>query len=111
MKDYQGEQILVVTRQLFDNLSDFQGINTDVARYLPSLLNPENNFFMDRGAAEDDPPINSSSLIVFLESRMSKAIDTFITPVVNQVASPAFTHRYLLALVAISTPWINAKTI
>ena len=55
MKDYQGEQILVVTRQLFDNLSDFQGINTDVERYLPSLLNPENNFFMDRGEAEDDP--------------------------------------------------------
>lgn len=55
MKDYQGEQILVVTRELFDELGDFQGINTEIARYLPSLLNPENNFFMDRGAAEEDP--------------------------------------------------------
>ncbi len=55
MKDYQGEQILVVTRELFNNLGDFQGINTDMDRYLPSLLHPENNFFMDRGAAEDDP--------------------------------------------------------
>lgn len=54
-KDYQGEQILVVTRALFDSLGDFQGINTEVDQYLPSLLNPENNFFMDRGAAEDDP--------------------------------------------------------
>ncbi|BDS05604.1 phosphoesterase [Oceaniferula spumae] len=55
MKDYKGEEILVVTRALFDSLGDFQGINTDVDHYLPSLLNPENNFFMDRGAAEDDP--------------------------------------------------------
>ncbi|MDG1357762.1 MAG: hypothetical protein P8P36_06175 [Akkermansiaceae bacterium] len=55
MKDYQGEQILVVTRELFDNLGDFQGINTDTQRYLPSLLNPENNLFLDRAAAEDDP--------------------------------------------------------
>ncbi len=54
-KDYQGEQILVVTRALFDSLGDFQGINTEVDQYLPSLLNPENNFFMDRGAAEEDP--------------------------------------------------------
>ena len=55
MKDYQGEQILVVTRELFNNLGDFQGIHTNTEDYLPALLNPENNFFMDRGAAEDDP--------------------------------------------------------
>lgn len=55
MKDYQGEQILVITRELFDNLGEFQGINTNIDAYLPSLLNPENNFFMDRGAAENDP--------------------------------------------------------
>ncbi|MGB0992347.1 MAG: hypothetical protein ACPG32_07740 [Akkermansiaceae bacterium] len=55
MKDYKGEQILVVTRALFDELGDFQGINADVENYLPTLLNPQNNFFMDRGAAEEDP--------------------------------------------------------
>lgn len=55
MKDYQGEEILVVTRELFDKLGDFQGIHTEVGRYLPELLHPSNNFFMDRGAAEDDP--------------------------------------------------------
>ena len=54
-KDYQGEEILVVTRALLDELGDFQGINTDVEHYLPMLLDPSNNFFMDRGAAEDDP--------------------------------------------------------
>ncbi|MGJ8676443.1 MAG: hypothetical protein ACSHX0_02890 [Akkermansiaceae bacterium] len=55
MKDYQGEQILVVTRNLLDGLGDFQGINTEVEHYLPVLLDPSNNFFMDRGAAENDP--------------------------------------------------------
>lgn len=55
MKDYKGEEILVVTRTLFDEIGDFQGINTSVDQYLPILLNPANNFFTDRAAAEEDP--------------------------------------------------------
>ena len=55
MKDYKGEQILVVKRALFDQLGSFQGINTDIEKYYSALLDPSNNLFMDRGAAEDDP--------------------------------------------------------
>jgi len=55
MSKYAGEQILVVKRKLFDELGDFQGICTNTDAYLPALLNPENNFFMDRAVAEDDP--------------------------------------------------------
>ncbi len=55
MKDYKGEQILVVKRELFDSLGSFQGINTDVENYYSTLLDPANNFFMDRAAAENDP--------------------------------------------------------
>jgi len=55
MRDYKGEKVLVVKRELFDSLGSFQGTNTDVDGYLPQLINPENNFFMDRGEAEDDP--------------------------------------------------------
>lgn len=55
MKNYNGEQILVVKRELFDSLGAFQGISIEVENYLPQLINPENNFFMDRGEAEDDP--------------------------------------------------------
>ncbi len=55
MKDYKGEQILVVQRALFDNLGAFQGINTDVEKYHAALLNPANNFFIDRALAEEDP--------------------------------------------------------
>jgi predicted NUDIX family phosphoesterase len=55
MRDYQGEEILVISRQLFDELGAFQGIKTDVDGYLETILDPANNFFMDRGKAEDDP--------------------------------------------------------
>lgn len=55
MKDYKGEEILVIPRSLFDELGSFQGIETDVDRYLDAILDPKNNFFMDRGEAEEDP--------------------------------------------------------
>ncbi len=55
MSKYAGEQILVVTRSLFDQLGSFQGINTNIDLYLPTFLNPANNFFMDRAVAEEDP--------------------------------------------------------
>jgi predicted NUDIX family phosphoesterase len=55
MSKYNGEEILVVPRGLFDELGAFQGISTDVDHYMATLLDPKNNFFMDRAAAEDDP--------------------------------------------------------
>lgn len=55
MRDYKGEEILVISRELFDELGSFQGIETDVVRYLEAILDPANNFFMDRAEAEEDP--------------------------------------------------------
>ena len=55
MKDYGGEQVLVVTRDLLEQLGTFQGIRTDVAAAVAVLLDPANHFFMDRAAAELDP--------------------------------------------------------
>lgn len=52
MKD---EMILVVRRALFEQLGAFQGVNFEVARYLPVLLDRANNFFTPRAAAESDP--------------------------------------------------------
>jgi predicted NUDIX family phosphoesterase len=52
MKD---EMILVVRRTLFDQLGAFQGLNFQVGRYLPALLDRANNFFTARPAAETDP--------------------------------------------------------
>ncbi len=55
MRDYKGEEILVIPRELFDSLGSFQGIQTDVLRYLEAILDPAHNFFMDRAKAEEDP--------------------------------------------------------
>jgi predicted NUDIX family phosphoesterase len=52
---YQGEEILVVPRALFDDLGAFQGFQSDWDPYFNTLLDPDNNFFMDRAEAEDDP--------------------------------------------------------
>lgn len=49
------EHVLVIKRSLFDSLGSFQGFCGEADRYLPSFLNPANNFFMERPAAEQDP--------------------------------------------------------
>lgn len=51
------EMILVVRRSLLEQLGVFQGLNFDVARYLPVLLARENNFFTLRPPAETDPSL------------------------------------------------------
>jgi predicted NUDIX family phosphoesterase len=51
------EMILVVRRELFDRLGAFQGLNFEVDRCLPALLDRANNFFTPRGPAETDPSL------------------------------------------------------
>lgn len=54
MKD---EMILVVRRALFEELGAFQGLNFEIGRYLPALLDRGNNFFTQRAPAELDPSL------------------------------------------------------
>jgi predicted NUDIX family phosphoesterase len=49
------EMVLVVRRALLEKLGIFQGLNFNVEHYLPALLSRENNFFMERSRAEQDP--------------------------------------------------------
>jgi len=51
------EQILVIRRELFDRIGSFQGLCPEVDRYLHSFLLKENNFFVPRSMAEDDPSL------------------------------------------------------
>lgn len=51
------EQVLVVRRELFDRLGSFQGLSTEVDRYLTEFLKKENNFFSPRSSAENDPSL------------------------------------------------------
>ena len=52
---YEDESVLVIKRELFDEIGTFQGISTEIDNYLPVFLNPSNNFFIHRELAEDDP--------------------------------------------------------
>ena len=49
------EMVLAVRRTLFDQLGEFQGLNFEVERYLPAFLARENNLFLPREQAENDP--------------------------------------------------------
>jgi predicted NUDIX family phosphoesterase len=51
------EQILVVRRDLFDQLGVFQGLTQDLDKYLPTFLDGKNNFFTPRGPAETNPAL------------------------------------------------------
>jgi len=55
MPNHTGEQVLVVSRSLFDDLGAFDGIRTGIESAVATLLDPANHFFLDRAAAEDDP--------------------------------------------------------
>lgn len=49
------ENVLVFPRSIFEQLGVFQGFQTDVDRYLPTILDPRNNRFMARAEAETNP--------------------------------------------------------
>lgn len=55
MSRYEDENVLVVSRDLFDRLGAFEGICLEPDRYLPTMLDPANNYFLSRDLAEDDP--------------------------------------------------------
>lgn len=49
------ELVLCVPRTLFDEIGAFQGVQADVARYIPRLLDPQHTRFIPRPQAENDP--------------------------------------------------------
>src|SRR5438552_16771530 len=52
---YPGENVLVIRRNLFDQVGSFQGLNFKPEKYLNLLLSRGNNFFFPRVQAENDP--------------------------------------------------------
>lgn len=49
------ENVLVVRRELFDQLGSFQGLNFEPQKYLEAFLSRGNNFFLRRAEAESNP--------------------------------------------------------
>lgn len=53
---YKGEKVLVVRRSVLDRIGTFQGFkNKDLEYGIQQLLNENNDFFLDRDLAENDP--------------------------------------------------------
>jgi len=52
---YADENVLVISRSLFDELGAFEGMNLDPGKYLPAIMDPANNHFLGRDEAEHDP--------------------------------------------------------
>src|SRR5207247_5249812 len=50
-----NENVLVVRRELFDQLGSFQGLNFEPQKYLDAFLSRGNNFFLPRPEAETNP--------------------------------------------------------
>jgi predicted NUDIX family phosphoesterase len=50
-----NENILVVKRELFDELGGFQGLNFEPEKYLKAILSRRSNFFVPRPEAETNP--------------------------------------------------------
>jgi predicted NUDIX family phosphoesterase len=56
MSKYAGEEVLVVKRDLLEQLGMFEGFRTsEIDSAVEALLDPKTHFFMDRAVAEEDP--------------------------------------------------------
>lgn len=55
MSRYRGEQVLVVPREVFEEVGAFQGIRLNPQDYLSAFLRPGVARFMDRELAEESP--------------------------------------------------------
>ena len=55
MSTVAEEQVLVVPTSEFHALGHFQGFSSDIAKYLPALLDSEQLSYRPRGEMEQDP--------------------------------------------------------
>jgi predicted NUDIX family phosphoesterase len=68
MSNPPNENVLVVKRELFDELGSFQGLSFEPEKYLKAILSRGSNFFISRPEAETNPSykqIIPYALIVF----------------------------------------------
>lgn len=51
----EEENILVVPRSVLEKIGPFQGLSLETGKYMTAFLDPANNLFLPRSAAESDP--------------------------------------------------------
>ena len=77
MSTVELEQVLVVPTQLFHDLGHFQGFNSDVEKYLPTLLDPANTSYRPRGEMEQDPSFKQLIPYVIFRFQNEQGIQLF----------------------------------
>lgn len=70
------QQVLVFETEVLKQLGAFQGYSLDVDAYLPTLLDPGNNRFMDRRAAELDP--RYKQMIPYVVLRFGDSVFSYV---------------------------------
>ena len=70
------QQVLVFETEILRKLGAFQGYSLDVDAYLPTLLDPGNNRFMDRQAAEQDP--RYKQIIPYVVLRFGDSVFSYV---------------------------------
>ncbi len=75
-RDALKEHVLVFERGLLQNLGPFQGLSTDVERYLSSILKEGNSHFVSRTSAESNP--NLKQLIPYVILRFEDQVFHYI---------------------------------
>lgn len=70
------QMVLVFEAAIIEHLGKFQGYTLEVERYLPTILNPTNLFFMHRNAAEHDP--RYKQLIPYVVLRFRDSVFSYV---------------------------------
>ncbi|WP_146677805.1 phosphoesterase [Pirellula sp. SH-Sr6A] len=63
----KDEEVLVVPARLLDELGSFSGFQHNVDRYLPAILDRNNQSFLPRSMVEDDPSFKQLIPYIILE--------------------------------------------
>ncbi len=70
------QQVLVFETAILQRLGAFQGYSLEVDAYLPTLLDPRNNCFIDRQVAEQDP--RYKQLIPYVVLRFGDGVFSYV---------------------------------
>jgi len=68
-------KVLVFRKELLRHLGYFQGYSLKVEKYLPEVLNPQNNFFIERNIAESNQ--SYKQIIPYIVLRFQNSLFTF----------------------------------
>ena len=71
-----GQLVLVCESSLISRINSFQGYSVRISDYLGTLLNPRNNFFLDRVSAEKDH--DYKQLIPYVVLRYSNSVFSYV---------------------------------